>query len=77
VIVDRDTKHTQQFRKVVGDSGTDVIRLPSVSKNLNAYAGRFDRSIKDDCRGRMIFVVQTSLRRAVGEYLAHYNDERN
>ena len=48
-----------------------------MSPNLNAYAERFVRSIKDECLDRMIFVGQASLRRAVAEYLSHYHAERN
>ena len=48
-----------------------------MSPNLNAYAERFVRSIKDECPNRMIFVGQESLRRAVAEYMEHYHLERN
>jgi len=48
-----------------------------MSPNLNAYAERFVRSIKDECLDRMIFVGQASLRRAVAEYVEHYHSERN
>ena len=41
------------------------------------YSERFVRSIKDECLERMIFVGQASLRRAIGEYMAHYHEERN
>jgi len=44
---------------------------------LNAYAERFVRSIKDECLNRMIFFGQASLRRAIGEFMAHYHEERN
>ena len=54
-----------------------VIRLSPRSPNLNAYAERFVRSIKDECLNRMIFVGQALLRRAVSEYMAHYHGERN
>src|SRR2546427_6950747 len=47
------------------------------SPNLNAYAERFVRSIKDECLDRMIFIGQASLRRAVHEYIEHYHRERN
>jgi len=77
LIIDRDTKYSQQFRRLVQDSGTKVIRLPPRSPNLNAYAERFVRSIKDECLDRMIFVGQGSLRRAVAEYMTHYHAERN
>ena len=48
-----------------------------MSPNLNAHAERFVRSIKDECLNRMIFIGQESLRRAIGEYMVHYHEERN
>jgi transposase InsO family protein len=72
LIIDRDTKYSEQFRRLIRDNGTKVIRLPPMSPNLNAYAERFVRSIKDECLDRMIFVGQASLRRAVAEYMDHY-----
>jgi len=77
LIIDRDTKYSQQFRRLISEAGTAVIRLPPRSPNLNAYAERFVRSIKDECLDRMIFVGQASLRRAVAEYITHYHIERN
>jgi transposase InsO family protein len=62
---------------MIRDEGTKVIRLPPRSPNLNAYAERFVRSIKDECLDRMIFVGQGSLRRGVAEYVSHYHTERN
>jgi transposase InsO family protein len=61
----------------VEEGGTEIIRLPPMSPNLNAYAERFVRSIKDECLSRMIFIGQASLRRAVAEYMDHYHRERN
>jgi transposase InsO family protein len=72
LIIDRDTKYSEQFRRLIRDAGTNVIRLPPRSPNLNAYAERFVRSIKDECLNRMIFIGQASLRRAVAEYIDHY-----
>src|ERR1700730_1068198 len=77
LIIDRDTKYSEQFRRLIRDEGTKVIRLPPSSPNLNAYAERFVRSIKDECLDRMIFVGQASLCRAVREYVKHYHRERN
>ena len=77
LIIDRDTKYTAQFRRLMRDSGTEVIRLPPRSPNLNAYAERFVRSIKNECLDKMIFVGQASLRRAVTNYVDHYHQERN
>jgi transposase InsO family protein len=77
LIIDRDTKYSAQFRRLIRDNGTKVIRLPPRSPNLNAHAERFVRSIKDDCLNRMIFIGQASLHRAVAEYTDHYHRERN
>ena len=70
LIIDRDTKYSEQFRRVIRDGGTNVIRLPPMSPNLNAYAERFVRSIKDECLDLMIFVGQGSLLRAVAQEIA-------
>ena len=77
LIIDRDAKYTPQFRRLVEEGGREVIRLPPRSPNLNAHAERFVRSIKDECLNRMIFFGQASLRRAIGEFMAHYHEERN
>ena len=68
LLIDCDSKYSEQFRRLIRDSGTKVIRLPPMSPNLNAHAERFVRSIKNECLDRMIFVGQESLRRAVAEY---------
>ena len=54
-----------------------VIRLPPRSPNLDAYAERFVRTIKESCLDRMILVGEGSLRRAVGEFIEHYHRERH
>jgi transposase InsO family protein len=77
LILDRDTKYTVQFRRLIAESRTAVIRLPPRSPNLNAYAERFVCSVKEECLDRMILIGQGSLRRAIAEFLAHYHAERN
>ena len=59
------------------DASVEVVRLPYRSPNLNAYAERFVRSIKDECLSRMIFFGERSLRKASREYAVHYHRERN
>ena len=77
LILDRDSKYSSAFRELLKDSGVAVVRLPPRSPNLNAYAERFVRSIKDECLNRMIFFGERSLRKATREYAAHYHRERN
>jgi hypothetical protein len=40
LIIDRDSQYSAQFRRLVREGGTKVLRLPSRSPNLNAYAKR-------------------------------------
>ena len=51
--------------------------MPSASPNCNAFAERFVRSIKEECLDRMILFGEASLRRALTEYVAYYDAERN
>lgn len=74
---DRDPLFTSAFRRLLRDSGTIPVKLPARSPNLNAYAERFVRSIKEECLDRMIFFSQEALERAVFEYAEHYHEERN
>jgi transposase InsO family protein len=63
-----------------GDFAVDRVkplRLPARSPNLNAFAERFVRSIKEECLDRMIFFGETTLRHALGEFVVHYHVERN
>jgi transposase InsO family protein len=53
------------------------LRLPARSPNLNAFAERFVRTIKEECLDRMIFYGENMLRRAVTEFASHYHRERN
>ena len=77
LILDRDRKYTEEFRDVLTGAGTNVVRLPVRSPNLNAYAERFVLSIKSECLDRMIFFTESSLRRAIRSYVAHYHCERS
>jgi len=77
LIIDRDSKYSLAFRVLLKDARLEVVRLPYRSPNLNAYAERFVRSIKDECLNRMIFFGERSLRKATREYAAHYHRERN
>ena len=77
LILDRDSKYSSAFQSLLEDTGIQLVRLPPRSPNLNAYAERFVRSIKDECLNRMIFFGERSLRKATREYAAHYHSERN
>jgi hypothetical protein len=77
VILGRDPLYTDAFRNLLKQAGVNVVRLPPRSPNLNAYAERFVRTIKETCLDRMIFFGEDSLRSAINEFLAYYHHERN
>src|SRR3954452_5843772 len=67
LIHDRDPLFTSEFLKVVGESGVESVKLPARSPNLNAYAERFVRTIKESCLERLILFGEGSVRRAATE----------
>ncbi len=76
-IRDRDPRYTESgLDGVLKGAGIEVLKLPARSPNLNAYAERFVRSVREECLSRMILVGEASLRRALEQYLVHYNHER-
>ena len=77
VILDRDSLYTDAFRNLLKQAGVNVIRWPPRSPNLNAYAERFVRTIKETCLDRMIFFGEFPLRKAINEFLEYYHHERN
>ena len=77
LLMDRDTKFTDAFRKILSYEGVECVRLPPKSPNLNPHLERFIRSVKEEALERMIFFGETMLRNAVREYLRHYHKERN
>ena len=77
LIHDRDTKFTDSFRAMVKSSNVEPLKLPAQSPNLNAYAERWVKSVKDECLSKLILFGEASLHRALREYLVHYHAERN
>src|SRR5262249_53301015 len=73
LIHDRDPRFTLAFRETLAAADVQVVVLPPRSPNLNAYAERFVRTIKESCLDRIIFVGEASLRRAVREFADHYH----
>ena len=77
LIHDRDTKYCQSFRDIIESGDVKTLPLPARSPNLNAFAERWVKSVKDDCLSKLILFGEASLRRALREYVAHYHVERN
>lgn len=77
LIHDRDGKFSPSFQKTVEAAGVRSITLPPHSPNLNAFAERWVRSVKEECLSNVILFGERALRRAIGEYVEHYHEERN
>ena len=69
--------YTREFLSILAEAGIESVKLPPRSPNLNAYAERFVRTIKEGCLERMIFFGEDSLRKAIREFVEHYQAERN
>jgi putative transposase len=65
------------FVKLIESGSVKPIRLPARSPNLNSYAERWVRSVKEECLSRLILFGESSLRRALQQYMLHYHEERN
>jgi putative transposase len=74
---DRDTKFTRSFRAIMASGGVEPLVLPARSPNLNAYAERWVRSVKEECLSKVILFGERSLRRALSNYVDHFHGERN
>jgi transposase InsO family protein len=77
LVHDRDPLFTDEFRQVLRSGGVQTVKLPARSPDLNAYAERFVRSIREECLSRVIPLGERHLRWVIGEYVKHYHLERN
>ena len=77
LIHDRDGKYCPAFQQLIDAAGVTRVPLPPRSPNLNAYAERWVRSVKEECLSRFILFGERSLSYVLKEYVAHYHQERN
>jgi transposase InsO family protein len=77
VLHDRDTKFCASFRSMLETGNVKCLALPRRSPNLNAFAERWVRSVKQECLSKLILFGESSLLRALNEFVEHYHAERN
>jgi transposase InsO family protein len=77
LIHDRDGKYCPAFQQLIDTAGVTRIPLPPRSPNLNAYAERWVRSVKEECLARLILFGEASLCHVLTQYMAHFHHERN
>ena len=61
----------------MGSANIECLTLPPRSPNLNAFAERWVRSVKQECLSNLILFGESSLRRVLTEFLEYYHTERN
>jgi putative transposase len=74
---DRDTKYARSFRAIIASGQVELLALPARCPNLNAFAERWVRSVKEECLSKLVLLGERALRRALREYVEHYHAERN
>src|SRR4051812_49343223 len=72
---DNDTKFTKQFDPILTSEGIDVRNVGPLAPNMNAHAGRFVQSIKQECLDHFVVLGEGHLRRIVREYVEYYQEE--
>jgi putative transposase len=77
VLHDRDAKFCPAFIEVLRSEGVRCLKLPPQSPNLNAFAERWVRSVKEECLSKLILFGEGSLQRALREFIKHFHTERN
>jgi putative transposase len=76
LIHDRGGQYCPAFKRVIEESGVKTVAIPPRSPNLNAYAERWVRSVKEQCLKRLIITSEEMLRKALKEYVEFYHHER-
>lgn len=76
LLIDRDTKFCESFRRILEDAGVRVTTTAYLAPNMNAFAERWVKSVKTELLSRRIFFGTRSLERALADFVAHYNEDR-
>ena len=68
---------TEEFRAILKAGGVRTVKLPPQSPDLNAFAERFVRFIKEESLSQIMPLGERHLRRAVTDCTEHYLGERS
>jgi putative transposase len=77
LIIDRDTKYVDDFRRTLEAAGVKIVLCPPRVPQCNAYSERFVRSIKEKCLSRLIFLSERHLRTTIATFADYYCQRRN
>jgi putative transposase len=76
IVHDRASKFSEAFDAFTEASGTKIIKLPARSPNLNAYAERWVRSVREECLDQIIVLSERHLRYVLKEYVEYFMKRR-
>ncbi len=76
LVRDNDAKYGPRFAQVAEASGIAVVRTPVQAPRANAICERFLRSVRRECLDHLLLLGETHLRRALGGYVAFFNQAR-
>jgi putative transposase len=76
LIHDRDGKYCPAFHDLLDKAGVKRLPLPPRSPNLNAFAERWVRSVKEEVLSKLILFGERALRHALNHYTSHFHEER-
>jgi putative transposase len=76
IVRDGDKKFTPAYDQVFKDAGILVQKTRPRTPDMNAFAERFVRTVKEECTSRLLFLNQRQVEYALSEFLAHYHAER-
>jgi len=77
LIIDRDSKYTDEFEEILAEAEIKVVKIPARSPNCSPQAERVVRSIREECLDRVVLFGESSLRRALRHYESHFVGERS
>ncbi len=76
LVRDNDGTYGPRFAQVAAASDITVARTPVGAPRANAIAERFLRSVRRECLDHLLLLGEHHLRRALREYVAHFNHAR-
>lgn len=76
LIHDGDGKFCEHWKQTLRDAGVEPVQIPPHSPNSNAFAERWVSTVKRKLVRRRWFLGYGGLWRALSDYVAHYNGER-